>query len=423
MWTGYLSVAGNEIINSPRVLAALHAAGLPMECGTSCCQTLAEVLGEDTYGAVDESAPWWDDSQPASWGFYGVLGVSVTGFNVKPLERTPTPTAGDGAILGPLRRPHREVAWTVELFAAGECELSYGLEWLSAALEGSVCGESSCSGDSLCVYSCCPGENEYETGQPGESELRHLYDVGLLAGPQLTELEEQNGILIATVTFTLGAGKPFIYREELKTNVGWVPLGQGQLVPNTDPDQVYQQCQAPKPCAEDPLCPKPAMPPRPPVPVSPCRPTGKGTFRRSRIHVSPLDQAAWLETVPVIEVQPGSRALRRLIVRFWTNGTNTPCDDFTDPCNACTDINVSYIPAGSRLTIDGRVNRSSVECQRFPAGVATSTPTVYGTRGGMFQWPTFPCPTGLCIEVWSQADTTAADATARVLLVPRSDMG
>ncbi|MFI7278502.1 hypothetical protein [Streptomyces sp. NPDC049879] len=421
MWTGYLSLAGNEIVNSPRALAAAAAAGLMIDCKP--CDTLAEVLGEDPYGQVDATAPWWDDTQPQSWGFLGVFGTSVTGFDQNPVERNPTALVGDGSALGPLRRRHREIAWTVALFATGECEMAYGLEWLSAALRGAECSGGTCNGDAMCVYACCPGTSPYEAGELGDSELRHLYDVGLLDGPQVSELEEYDGVLVATVTFTLAAAKPFIYREPLEAGQDWVSLGGGDTVTNVDPDQVYQQCVTAKPCAQDPLCPPPALPPAPPVPRSPCYPTGRGTFLRSRISVSPLDQAAWLETVPVLEVRAGASDMRRLLIRFWQNPQGAPCDAFTDPCNACTDVNVGYLPAGSHLTIDGRVSRSVLECQQYPVGTATSTPTIYGPKGDLFQWPTLICPTGLCIEVWSDAGNTAADATARVLLVPRADMG
>lgn len=427
MWDGYLQLAGNEIVNTARATAYARAAGLNVECPP--CDAIAEAIGDDAYYSVEDgTAPWYDIAVPASRGVYGVFGMDVSGFNSSTITRSPTALIGDGSALGPARRNHREVAWTAALITDGEAEESYALEWLSTALLGSQCEGSTCDGDEICVFSACPGTTKIlpgDTSVLGDQEIRHLYDVGVLSGPAVTERTWVGGgrFLWTTVTFTLAAAKPWIYHDPLSTNVDWVALGSGEIVSNTDPDQVYQQCLTPKPCATDPLCPTPPLPPRPPQPLSPCYPSGLGTFRRSRITVNPLDESSWLESVPVLEVRTGATAMRRLLVRFWANPQGNPCGSYSDPCNACTDINVGYVPSGSTLRVDGRVQRSVVECPRFPIGTATSTPTIYGIKGANFTWPTFPCPTGLCIEVWSQSTTTAADALARVLLVPRADAG
>jgi hypothetical protein len=409
----YMDLAGVEIVNSARAYAYATARGVPVRC--TPCLDLAAALGDAPYiDPVTDEAPWYDPAVPESADVLGVLGLGVAGFDTSTLGRDPVELVGDGAAIGPARRAHREIGYTVLLISAGDCALSYGLEWLSSALQGNACG--TCTGDELCVFSCCPVE--------GERELRHVYDVGLLDGPQVTATQYlPTGVVLATVTFSLVAGTPWMYRQPLATLVDWVPLGAGALVGPIDPDQVYQQCITAAPCAQDPLCPPPPLPPAPPVPTSPCYPTGTATFRRSLISLSPLAQPAWLETVPVLEVQAGAADMRRLLVRFWANPQGNPCEMQTDPCGACTDINLPYLPAGSHLTVDGRVQRSVVECEQFPIGTATSTPTLYGPEGAVFEWPRFSCPTGLCIEVWSQADYTAPDALARVLLVPRSDVG
>ncbi|TBO60918.1 hypothetical protein EYS09_03880 [Streptomyces kasugaensis] len=416
MLADYMDLAGTEIVNSARAAVYARARGVPVQCDP--CPELPAALGDMPYvDPATDGAPWYDRAVPESAGVLGLLGLSVAGFDSAPVSREPTQLIGDGAALGPVRRKHREIAYTALLIAVDEGSLSYGLEWLSSTLQGSACGPATCGGDEMCTFSCCPVD--------GERELRHLYDVGLLDWPQVTDTQYlAGGAVLAKVTFSLAAGTPWIYREPLATrSEGWVPLGDGEIVPFTDPDQVYDQCLTPRPCLDDPLCPPPALPPRPPAPVSPCFPTGLDDFRRTRIQVSPLEQPSWLETVPVLEVQTGSHEMRRLVVRFWANPQGNPCSDYNDPCNACTDINISYLPGGSTLTVDGRVQRSVVECPQEPIGTATTAPTVFGPRGSSMQYPTFSCPTGLCIEVWSRLEFTAPDARARVLLVPRSDVG
>jgi len=413
MLADYMDLAGTEIVNSARAAAYARARGVPVQCDP--CPGIAAAVGDMPYlDPVTDDAPWYDPAVPESAGVLGVLGLDVAGFSAGTASREPVPLVGGGAVLGPVQRSHREIGYTVLLIADSDCAVSYGLEWLSTALRGSAC--PSCSGDEMCVFSCCPTD--------GERELRHLYDVGLLDGPQVTEQQRlSSGIVLTTVTFSLAAGVPWIYHSPLATTADWVPLGPGEIVTNTDPDQVYQRCLTPEPCAEDPLCPPPPLPPAPPAPSSPCYARGRGDWRRSRISVSPLSQSEWLETVPVLEVRAGSTDMRRLLVRFWTNPQGSPCDDVMDPCNACTDINLPYLPRGSTLRVDGRVRRSVVECPQIPIGTATSTPMIYGPRGGLFEWPTFSCPTGLCIEVWTRQGYTAPDATARVQLVPRADVG
>ena len=412
----YLELAGTEIVNSARAYAYGTDWGLPID---QCvpCDTLPGAVGDEPYTTPeDDGAPWWDPAVPESAGVLGFLGLEVSGFSTGTISRTPVQLVGDGAALGVARRRHREIAYTVMLLTSDDCAVSYGLEWLASALQGSACG--SCSGDQACVFACCP-----EEGSNGDREVRHLYDVGLLEGPTVTHVQEvdDSGFLV-TVEFTLVAGKPWIYREPLEPGSEWTMLADGAVL-TVDPDQVWQRCIEPTPCLEDPQCPPPPLPPRAPIPIADCYPSGRDTFRQSIISLSPVDQPAWLESVPVLEVVTGRRPLRRLIVNFWTNPQGGECTDITDPCNACTGMQIPYLPARSLLAVDGRVQRAVVDCPQGAVGTASTAPTLYGPRGRSFEWPTFPCSTGLCIEILSLDVTTAPDARARVLMVPRSDAG
>lgn len=411
MLVDYLELAGVEIVNSARAVAYGLARGVPIQCDP--CPDLPAALGDLPYvDPVADQAPWYDAGVPESAGFLGVLGQSVAGFNSSTIGREPAQLVGDGAALGVARRSHREIAWTVLLITTGECALSYALEWLASALGGSACG--TCDGDEMCVFSCCPVD--------GQRELRHLYGVGILDAPQVSATQYlPSGPVLATVTFTLAAGVPWIYREPLDTLTGWVSLADGISI-SVDPDQVYEQCIEPTPCLDDPDCPAPPLPPRPPIPVDACYPTGRDQFRQSVIGLRPVDQPQWLETVPVLEVVTGRTAMRRLVIRFWTD-PHGDCARTTDPCRACAAIQVPYLPARSVLRVDGRTQRAVVDCPQGPTGTASSAPTLYGPQGRHFEWPVFACATGLCIELLSLEETTADNARARVLLVPRSDAG
>lgn len=409
----YADLGCTEIVNSAR--ASAYAELYCLLTGCEPCPGLPEAIADDPYvDPVSDPAPWYDPAVPESAFFLGVMGLDAVGFSQSTRGRTPVQLVGDGAALGVARRSHREITYTVLLLVREECALPYALEWLSAALQGAPC-EGACLGDELGVFSCCP------TGD-GTRELRHLFGVGLLEGPEVTATRYLDEGIIAEATFTLVATVPWIYREPLETLTDWITLRAGTLL-NFNPDEVYGACLEATPCLEDPLCPPPPLPVRAPVPVDACYPTGAATFYRSVVSLPPVDQPEWLEAVPVFELETGATALRRLIVRFWANPLGGDCMDVADPCAACTDIQIPYLPAGSKLIVDGRTQRASVDCPAGPLGTATSSPTLYGPLGRSFEWPVFSCPTGLCIEILSTSATTAADARARVFLVPRSDVG
>lgn len=409
----YMDLGCTEIINTAR--ASAYAAATCLFTACSPCPDMAEVLDDLPYvDPVLDPAPWYDPAVPESAAFLGVMGLDVVGFSRSTRTRTPVQLVGDGAALGVARRSAREITYTVLLLVSDECALTYAQEWLAAALQGGLC-EGSCTGDEMGVYACCP------TGD-GTQQLRHLYGVGLVDGPDLVSARYEPEGVIAEVTFTVDAAVPYIYREPLADLTSWIPLRAGSLL-TYDPDDVYEDCPEAVPCLDDPLCPAPPLPVRAPVPVDPCYPTGVAQFRRSVVSLSPVDQPAWLEAVPVLELETGASAMRRLIVRFWANPLGSDCMDVADPCAACTDIQIPYLPAGSKLIVDGRTQRAEVSCPQGVAGTSTNAPTLYGPQGQSFEWPIFSCPTGLCVEILSTSATTAADARALVLLVPRSDVG
>lgn len=417
MFPGYLNLSCAEIINNERAAIYVQAHGVTINCDR--CPDLPSILGHGPYTSpASDDAPWYDPVRGASADFLGVFSSSMEGLSASTATREPIPLVRDGSSIGPLRRDHREIAVTVRMFALTECGLSYGLEWLSRSLSGDACG-GSCTGGEAFLFACCPGVGT-DTGFD-YAAARYLYDVGLLEGPTISERIYYSEVIEAAVTFTLVAGNPWIYGEALPTGDDWVSLADGAEV-RADPDQVYQRCLPPTPCATDPQCPRPPLPPAPPRPVSPCYVTGVGDFLVSRIRVASEDYPLWSELVPVIEVEPGSTDMRRLLVRFWSNPSNESCDQQLDPCDACGDLNITYLPAGSLLTVDGRVSRSAIECETEGVGTAASPPNAFGPQGGLFQYPYFPCPGGLCLEVWSRADTTGADARARITLIPRADV-
>ncbi|MEU7093037.1 hypothetical protein [Kitasatospora aureofaciens] len=416
----YAEFACTEIINSVRAATYAQKYCLPIEC--DACEGIPCALGHgpavDPYipyvDPASDAAPWFDPAVPASANVLGFMGLDVSGFNSSTLSRKPVPLVGDGSALGIARRSHRVITYTVLMIVRDECALSYGLEWLASVLAG--CCDDGCNGNELNVFACCP---ECE----GCDAMRTLYDVALLEGPAVESMEYLADGILVRLTFSLIAGKPWIFRNPLNASETWRDLTAGTLV-TTNPDTAYDKCVTPGDCLEDPLCPSPALPSRVPVPIDPCYPTGSATFRRTVLSVPTASVPNALEMVPVLELEVGSKDLRRLVVRFRASLTGTDCSDpLADPCAICGDIQIPFLPAGSVLTVDGRTQRAQLECATAGVGSSTAAPTLYGAKGGAFQWPVWRCPEGMCIEILTTSATTGAGTRARVLMVTRSDAG
>ncbi|WP_284576862.1 hypothetical protein [Streptomyces sp. 2P-4] len=417
----YADFACTEIINSVRAATYSQLYCLPIEC--DACPELPCALDHgdlqaDPYEpytdpATDE-APWYDPAVPASADVLGFMGLDVTGFHSSTISRTPIPLVGDGSALGIARRAHRVITYTVLMIVRDECALSYGLEWMAAALTG--CCEDGCDGAELGVFACCP---ECE----GCDAMRYLYNVGLLEGPTVESLEYLSDGILARITYSLIAGTPWIYRNPIAASETWYDLTAGTVVV-TDPDTVYDECEGAADCLEDPDCPSPPSIVRVPVPVDPCYPTGSATFLRTVISIPTTDVPNRLDMVPVLELDVGATDLRRLVVRFRSSLTGADCADaLLDPCSVCADLQIPFLPAGSKLVVDGRTQRATVECETELVGTSTTSPPLYGAQGDAFQWPVFQCPEGMCIEILTTQASTGAGTMARVLMVTRSDAG
>lgn len=415
---GWLSYAGVEIINSARARAYAERAGIDLRCGG--CPGLAEAIERQPWSYTTpewDDAPWLDVATPESAGVLGFAGLRIDGLSSAPVSRGTTPIIGDGAVLGPLRRPHREVTVTLLVVAADHAAMSYAFGFLATALRGTVCPTEGCAGDELCFFASCPVCGT-ETGC-GDPEERTLFSVGLLEGPEVQSVTDVTGGVVAEVEITLAAATPYIYRRPLDlggTNVE-LPFGRdGHVL--VDPDS-EPECREPTDCLEDPDCPSPPLPTPPPVPRDPCFPTDPYYAARTIYQIPRGNMPEWNETVPLLHVRTGSAPLRRLTLRFHVNPTGRPCTEGLNPCAACGDVSMTYLPRNSELTVDGRMRRAWVDC---PGGFGTATaePTLYGPGGRVFEWPVFECHTGLCVEVLAH-NSVADDARALVQIYPRQD--
>lgn len=419
MDVNWLTLGGNEVINTARVQA--YAAGVETSdsCGAGvsvgcACPGLAQAIeGADFGGYVDpvvDGAPWLEETAPESAEFLGVFGLEEEGGSVGVVERTPVELAGGGSNIGVERFNHREVTYQVVLVARSEAGLSYGLMWLSSVLRGPAGGQG-CWGDQACVFAWCPsGEAE------GDRAQRVLYDVGLLEAPTVSNrFRSGGGVFFAEVEFTLVSGNPHLYA------LPYISLGPGDgeddvvRVPAGGP---IGECDEPLPCRRDAECAPPPLPPRPPQPVDPCWPLSPFRARRTMFTVPPGGVSSWSDTVPVVRVNTRGAPMRRLSVRFYSNPTGQDCGRYTDRCAACGEVNVAFLPESTEMVVDGRIQRARMDCSGG-RGLAVSRPTLFGPNGGLFSWPVIECASGLCIEVLWQEQGSDPEAEVSIDMVAR----
>jgi hypothetical protein len=421
VFTGYLAFAGTEIVNSARAAAYARSLGITsVNCGD--CATFPRAVGDTPYTSPDlDDAPWWDPSEVASKGFAGFLGLDITGFGKNVGGRGLVALTENGAALHPFRRTHREVQVNVLAIAQSQASLSYGFTWLASALRGRLCAPG-CEGDTICFFTACPTCDPPDTGSSapdlcGDPYWRTSLNAGLLSMEEPSDIKKISGGYLAQVTYTIACGDPFIYREPLLMASG---PGDAQQLPNYSDPGLPPDCAETADCLRSDTCPTPPAPVLPPIPVDVCYPTGSFTAARQVFSLASDQVTLWSEKVPLIRVRAGSTRLERLTLRWYGNAAGHDCADDLDPCSACAEVNIAAIPAGSTLTIDGRIESASVDCPGGP-GLATAEPQLYGRGGTPFVWPVFSCSDGSCLEVIAQADSISPDTTIEIYYVIRED--
>jgi hypothetical protein len=388
---GWLAFDGTEIINSARLAAYL--AHNPCTPGATticvpCPELIAEVSDPPFISPQDDSAPWYDPALPVSADFLGVGGIDIEGLWMQPSEVV------DGVIV-------RDMSVRVVLAGRSEAAVSYGLAWLAQALNGSFCPTGSCVGGQMCVAVACPTEN-------APDPVRTLVDVIALEKPQVVQVWSSSGITWWEVEFVMRARNSGLYQE---SGISLTFNAQTGAVETVNLLEAYEGCNDVQPCATDPECPRPLIPEIPQPPIDACYPTEDFEAHRSIASIDGFVVPSWLELVPVITIRAGSTVpLRNVVFRFYQNPLGLDCTDLitVDPCAACTDITVLYVPPGGVTVIDGRTSRAQTNC----LGGDVDVPALYGPGGRTFNWPTFSCGYGLCVEVLAAAgDNPEAEAT------------
>ncbi|MEU9576322.1 hypothetical protein [Streptomyces chilikensis] len=465
----FLSLAGTEIANHPRLATYLETVGSPLtSVGVCSCPTFtAELVGDAPYTTpAEDDAPWYDPDLPESGEFAGLLVLNVDGLDDHPVTRTSSSAAVGGAAIGPARAQARTLTVTAVLLGSTCCGVTYGLKWLGEALAG--CAGEGCGGDCLELFNCCPGEGA--AADPEAFAARHrrtLRRVSLISGPTPTsrvggscggsgECSGNDGEII-TVEFVLSAATPWLWTDPVPVLDVPVPTDDGtdcivwcvhnpnapeppppvclELVEQTctppsvpvtftdgDPtcdvawsdEPVVPPCQtcrlAPCPTPED-LCRDDRCTiPAPPVPPPPqtcwCRSLAVNT---ATYEVDLTTFPKWFGSAPMIEVRAGSQTLRRVTIKFFER---TPahegltCDEIVD-LERCNPVATFEVAYVPR---HGMLTLDGQVGRAFVEcpGSSGVTPDAYGPDGGPLTFPLLRCAK-YCVLLEADAIFTPAD--------------
>lgn len=404
MLPDYLVIGTTEIVNTARADGYGAGAG---DCGLALgcldCPDLVRVVNNGLPYTDITTAPWYDTAVPESARVYGYTGLEVNGLDEMVWA---SPGGSDEAPTGVVR----DFEWVILVAAADDCAMDYALGWLASALNDPVGGAGGCSGQTACMVACCPTD-------PSQDVIRNIFGVRTLEGPRVVQRAMTAVGAFATVSVTLRTPYPQIYREP-KT---WTVRPVDGTVVDVDLPAIYEDCPDPQPCTTDPDCPRPAPPAIPSVPMDDCYPA-EFTAKRLLLSIPAGAVPSGLDSVLVAEVYTGATPVRNFVLRVHNNPYGVPCDRLPNlnPCRACTDLVVTYIPPGGGLSIDGRTKTETVWCGTGN-NRAQDVPVVYGTPRAPFVHPVWACGGGTCIEILTD-QTVGADVTVDISLVPRQEM-
>lgn len=426
----FFKIGENELWNSARLQAYLRNVGSPFTTGASicACETLTPAMVGEPDGVYttpdDDPAPWFDPDLPVSGEFLGMMVLDVQGIDGSTRSRNVTNAVGGGGVFGPSRELPRTMTVSGVLIGTSCCGADYGLHWLEEALAG--CSGSACGGDCVTVYNCCPPDNT----TPEEFEQQHkrtFVRTALVSGPTVTGRRGTGSCERGTCTLggdlieveiVLVAASPTPWTEPVPILDVGIPIGgtgdciewclsPGGCAPG---DCMFRNCTPDPSLCTDPMLTIP-QPPQPSLPSAGfCIPLGPEVACYA---VDLSGRPSWSSDVPIVTITSGSQELRNVRVVIYERPQSlatATCAEVAEN-QACSPVNefyVTYIPASSAVTFDGRTGFATTECR----GRCENSTSAYGDQnGGPVQFRELNCSNYcLCIE----SDTTqppAADAS------------
>lgn len=162
MFQGYAGYGGVELINVARLVKYAAEGAAPADVRVTPMvgdySDLPAALGHDVYRTpLLDAAPWYDETNPDSALFAGLMPLDLGGLMGSTKKRTVTEKITAGGSPTAVRAGSKVIPVTVLALAAGEAALDAGLTWLAGVLHPACSSVStSCSGSPLDLFSAAP---------------------------------------------------------------------------------------------------------------------------------------------------------------------------------------------------------------------------------------------------------------------------
>lgn len=241
---------------------------------------------------------------------------------------------------------------------------------------------------------------DYRTESPDDAcfakYARQLRKVTCITGPITVEDYEPTNGAMERVEFGFAAEMPHVYG--LEQDVLSVTGSQIQINKRDaavyELDKTVPACTVPKRAAlvVDPDCKPIPLPPRSNVAVSSCAPD-PDYLHSYALAIPDALIPLWSEAVPIMSIRTNSAAARKVQVRFMPQPFpgQTPVD--LDPCSACGEFVIDYIPPHSTFVLNGMEEKAYIK--QSGNRISDGGHLLSGmTSTTLFRWPVLTCGTG-----------------------------
>ena len=380
---------------------------------------------------IDDLAPWYDPNDPASSEFLGAMILEVSGVADSTVKRDPSDAFGDGTVLNRQRLAGRSLTFDIILLSTTCRGADFAVEWLRRVLEADLCGCGpspcdSCYGKELKLRRSCNDPVPCDTG------LRHWMSVGVVDGIKVTAATDKAcACVVQRASFQLQSESPFSYGcEDVGCNLNAVVdpsfvkcfdwAAECDECCDADVRAGRRKCDR---CQTDILCTDVTTEDPIPTSLSSIDPCYCEPLQR-RIQACCIDDvgAAGFDTALKMEVFSGldpsndfdanfflDHGLRNMRISIFNNPDGLPCIDDEASYDAwCAtrpkprfELQIPYVPSNAVLTIDGRSNRVTMECngecRPFPYSIDSK-------KGRLFPLVTNCEPMMVTVE-WDEANS------------------
>lgn len=284
----------------------------------------------------------------------------------------------------------------------------------------------------LGYYTAAPPNGTYDaTADPvvdmlesvTQKYFRTVRNVTTVAGPVVTDTFASTKAYMAKVEFTMVAGVPWLYSDEIDVGTMDLSVAAQQFSLPTD-DQflmsdIIPQCERQDHADPviDPACAVIPEPPTVPAIMAVCGPTNATVTNRYAFRIPASAIPEWGDVVPIIEYTPVSPTAQARILFYPTPVPGQMPADL-DPCSLCAALTITYsdtngiVVNGAEETVYSPMaemgtdeNGASYETGRYINRPAKHLIT--SEDFGPFEWPKLSCGIGYLMVVETFDDVAA----------------